>query len=157
MLQEPTNVSIVITHPAWQHILSRSGQTKIIGRRQIVANFDFSDGYVVLRLICGLFFIPHAIFKITNREASLFGLLETAGFKPVAVWGYTAMAWEWIVALCLITGFQTRYAASAGAIFLFVAAATAFKVSKKQWLWNLGGCEYPVFWGTCCVIVAMHG
>jgi putative oxidoreductase len=25
------------------------------------------------------------------------------------------------------------------------------------WLWNLGGYEYPIFWGLVCVVVAMNG
>jgi hypothetical protein len=30
-------------------------------------------------------------------------------------------------------------------------------VSSGKWLWNIGGCEYPLFWAICCAVVAMHG
>jgi hypothetical protein len=40
---------------------------------------------------------------------------------------------------------------------MFVATWAAWRVSNRKWLWNIGGCEYPLFWAICCVVVAMHG
>ena len=64
---------------------------------------------------------------------------------------------EAVVASCLILGIYTRYAAILGAIFLTVAAMACYRVSGRRWYWTFGGAEYCVFWGICCVIVAMHG
>ena len=54
-------------------------------------------------------------------------------------------------------GIYTRHAAILGAIFLAVAAMACYRVSGRRWYWNFGGAEFCVFWGICCVIVAMHG
>jgi len=39
---------------------------------------------------------------------------------------------------------------------MICAGLAAFKVSKGRWFWNLGGCEFHMFWGLCCIIVALH-
>jgi len=118
-------------------------------------NFDFSNGYVILRIICGLFYIPHAIGKITAREAVL-GFFNAAGMKPAPMFAGVAMVVEWIVAICLILGIFTSYVAWVSAAFLVVAGLAVLKVQKGKWLWNIGGAEYPFFWAICSAIVAMH-
>ena len=42
-------------------------------------NFDLSNGYVLLRLIVGLFLIPHGVAKITFRPGPL-GFFTAAGY-----------------------------------------------------------------------------
>lgn len=118
-------------------------------------NFDLSNGYVLLRIMCGVFMVPHALGKIRNLEA-VSGFFEVAGFKPVKLWVYAAMAIEWVLAVALILGVSTMVAAVVTALFMFVAAAANHKVCKGKWLWNIGGSEYPIFWGLCCLIVAFH-
>jgi putative oxidoreductase len=118
-------------------------------------NFDLSNGYVVLRLICGLFIIPHAIGKIT-AHAAVRGFFTAAGFRPVGFWLYLTMAVEWVLAIGMVLGVYTRYVAALTAIFMVVAALANLRVCKGKWLWNLGGSEYPLFWAICCAIVAMH-
>ena len=41
--------------------------------------------------------------------------------------------------------------------FLLAAAVTVWRYSKGKWLWNIGGCEYCLFWAICCLVLAMHG
>lgn len=121
----------------------------------LASNFDLRNGYVVLRIMCGAFFIPHAIGKITGREGVL-GFFNAAGMKPAAMFANVSMVVEWIVALCLIVGIFVPYAAGAAAVFLIVATLAVFRVTKNKWMWNLGGGEYPFFWALCCIIVAAH-
>ena len=45
-------------------------------------NFDPTDGFNILRLICGLFFIPHIYAKFFVPEA--LGFFVAAKFKPPA-------------------------------------------------------------------------
>ena len=116
-------------------------------------NFDVTNGYVLLRIICGAFIIPHAVGKVRFHEG-VSGFFQAAGFRPVKAWVYTSMVIEWIVALCLIFGIATLPVAAFTALFMFVAAVANSRVQPGKWLWNLGGSEYPVFWGLCCGIVA---
>lgn len=106
---------------------------------------------VFLRIICGFFFIPHAIGKFTAQEAS-FNFFRAAGFNPPAPFAFAAMGIEVVLAAMLILGFYVQAAAWFSAVYLLVAAAATLKVTKK-WLWHIGGCEYPLFWALCCGVL----
>ncbi len=118
-------------------------------------NFDLTDGFNILRLICGLFFIPHIYAKFFVPEA--LGFFVAAKFQPPATWMYTACIIETLLAIALIFGIYPRYAGAIAAIHLGVAAVAVARVTGGKWLWNIGGYEYCVFWAICCAGVAMHG
>lgn len=113
------------------------------------------DPMAALRMVCGLFFIPHIAAKIYARPVTL-GFFETAGYRPAAFFMYMALVVEIIVSACLILGLLLPYVAWVAALFMLVAAASVFKVSNGKWLWNLGGCEYLIFWVAACGIVALN-
>ena len=117
--------------------------------------FDVTNGYAVLRVLCGVFFIPHVVGKISARQASV-GFFKLAGFNPPQFWSYAAMAIEIVLAVCLVFGILPVYAAYLGCIYLLIAAAANFRVSRK-WLWHIGGSEWPVFWALCCAVVGYYG
>jgi putative oxidoreductase len=117
-----------------------------------MSHFDFTNGMTILRMICGFFFLPHALGKFTAKEAA-FGFLHKAGFRPSYIFGYIAMTVEVTLATCLILGFFTKPMAWLACVYLVVCAAAVIKVERK-WLWHIGGCEFPVFWAICCGIVA---
>jgi len=117
-------------------------------------SFDLSNAFNILRIACGVFFIPHIIGKFFEPAALNF--FVAAKFKPPAVWMYVAGGVELVLALGLILGILVPYVATLAAIHLAVAAVAVYRVSDGKWLWNIGGCEYPVFWAICCVVVAMH-
>lgn len=116
---------------------------------------DLIDPIVALRIICGLFFVPHIAAKIYARPVTL-GFFQAAGYRPAAFFMYLALIVETIVSAFLILGLFLPYTAWVAAIFMAVAAASVLKVSKGKWLWNLGGCEYLVFWVAACGIVALN-
>jgi putative oxidoreductase len=117
-------------------------------------NFDLSNEFNILRLICGLFFIPHIYAKFFVPEA--LGFFVAAKFKPPATWMYTACVIETFLATCLILATLPMYAAAIACLHLLVAGAAVWKVTKGKWLWNIGGYEYCLFWAICCLVVAMH-
>jgi putative oxidoreductase len=97
------------------------------------ADFDLTNGINILRMICGLFFIPHIVGKFTE-PATLNLTFLTIG---------------------LVFAIATPFVAVIAAFHMFVAAAATHKVTKK-WIWVIGGTEYCVFWMICCIIVAME-
>jgi putative oxidoreductase len=119
-------------------------------------NFDLTNEFNILRILCGVFLIPHSVGKITAWDYSS-GFFEKAGFRPVKAWLYATLVFEAVLAAALILGIHTRYAAILCAVFMIVAAVAVLRVTRGKWLWNLGGCEYPVFWAICAIAVAMHG
>ncbi len=108
--------------------------------------------WVALRIVCGVFFLPHALGKFTQPRAAM-GFFVAAGFRPAVPFVYLAFAIEVVLAGLLLGGIMVREAAVGSTVYLLVAAAAVVKVERK-WLWHLGGCEYPFFWGLCCAILA---
>ena len=119
-------------------------------------NFNLTDPFNILRIICGVFFLPHLVAKFTQQQYAL-DFFQKVRFLPPKAWLYTAFVVEIVVSPGLIFGIYTRYLALLAAAFLFVAAFGVYRFTEGKWLWNLGGYEYPLFWGICCIVVAMHG
>lgn len=118
-------------------------------------NLNLMNEFNILRVICGAFFIPHIYAKFFVPEA--LGFFVAAGFKPPKAWMYVACVIEVVLTIGLIFGVFTVYVAAVAAIHLLVAAIGVWKVTGGKWLWNIGGCEYCLFWAICCAVVAMNG
>jgi putative oxidoreductase len=117
-------------------------------------NFDPANGFNILRIICGAFFIPHIWAKFFVPEA--LGFFVAAKFKPPATWMYIACVVEIVLAIGLILAIYPVYVGLIAAIHLTVATIAVYRVTGGKWLWNIGGCEFPLFWAICCVVVAMQ-
>jgi len=117
-------------------------------------NFNLLDEFNILRIACGAFLIPHTYAKFVVPEA--LGLFVAAKFKPPAFWMYVSCGIEVVLAIGLIVGIYPMYFGAVAAFHLAVATVAVYRVTGK-WLWNIGGCEYPLFWAICCLVVAMHG
>jgi putative oxidoreductase len=115
--------------------------------------FNLLNEFNILRIICGLFFIPHIVGKITV-PATLEFFVKT-GFKPPAFWMTVSGVIEAVLCVALVLGIYTEYAAAIACIHLLVAAAATYKLTKC-WIWVIGGIEFCVFWAICCLVVAMH-
>ena len=119
-----------------------------------VENLNLLDPFNLLRIICGLFFIPHIVAKFTVPATLEF--FVKAGFKPAKVWMHIAGVIETVLTVTLVLGIYTQLSGAIAAIHLAVAGAATYKVTKS-WIWVIGGIEYCVFWALACVVVAMHG
>ncbi len=117
-------------------------------------NFDLTNEFNILRLICGLFFIPHIYAKFYVPEA--LGFFKAAKFNPPRTWKYISCVIEVFITIGLIFAIYPFIAGVLGFVHLLIAAAAIWKVSKGKWLWNIGGYEYCLFWAICCLIVAMN-
>lgn len=111
--------------------------------------------WTLLRIACGLFFVPHLWFKLSNL-AGAYALFGKMGFPEPAIFVWLAIASESIAAAGLIFNKFVRYTALLGAGALFVAIFGLYNLKGDFfWLWNLGGIEFPIFWGLTCVAVAL--
>ena len=119
----------------------------------LAEKFNLLNEFNVLRLICGLFFIPHIVGKITVPATLEF--FVKAGFKPAKTWMIVAGVIEAALTIGLVFDIYTKYVAIIACLHMLVAAATTYKVTKC-WIWVIGGVEYCVFWAICCLVVAMH-
>jgi putative oxidoreductase len=122
-------------------------------------NFDLSKSDNILRITCGVFYLPHIVGKF-----AAFGVLNppiikffaTAGMSPPETWVWIAAVAEMAAAIALTLGICTRFAAL-GSVGLMAVAVYSLQVVKGfGWTWNTGGYEYPVFWGICSAVVAIN-
>ena len=117
-------------------------------------SFDLTNGMNILRIVCGLFLVPHLFVKFKNQDF-VKGFMAKAGLNPPTVWLYGAFAVEIVATIGLVLDIYARYAAILTGVFLLVAAYASWRVSEGKWMWNFGGAEYPLFWAICCFVVAL--
>ena len=122
------------------------------------SNFDLTDGLNILRIICGLFFIPHVLGKFAagTLSAATVGFFSKAGFHPPEVWVYIAAVSETATGIALVLGICTRFAALGAFALLAIAVYSLQMVKGFGWTWNTGGYEYPVFWAIVSLSVAIE-
>lgn len=120
------------------------------------SHFDLTDGFNILRLMCGLFLLPHFYAKASNLEFT-YKIYRDFRLYPPKAWVFACMVIEVFCAIGMVFAFWTRYVASLEAVFLLVAAWAVWRYSQGKWLWNIGGYEYCLFWAICCIVVAMQG
>ena len=120
-------------------------------------NFDITRGDNILRIMCGAFLFPHAASKFVDGSlsAGTVGFFAQAGFTPPELWVWLAALTELATGIALVLGICTRFAALGAAATLFIAVYALHTVKGFGWLWNMGGYEYPVFWGMSCIVVAI--
>lgn len=123
-----------------------------------VENFDLTDPWNILRIICGAFMFPHVASKFVAGALNpgVVGFFAKAGFAPPEFWMILAALVEAGTGVALVFGICTRFAALGAAGALAVAVYALHMVKGFGWTWNTGGYEYPVFWGIVCVAVAMN-
>jgi putative oxidoreductase len=122
-------------------------------------NFDATNGFNLLRIICGLFLFPHVAGKFAGGtvSASTVGFFASAGFHPPEVWVYIAAISESAVGVALVLGICTRFAALGACTVLAIAVYSLQVVKGFGWTWNTGGYEYPVFWALAVAMEAWKG
>jgi putative oxidoreductase len=113
---------------------------------------DFADARTAVRIICGVFFVPHTIAKLRNIDrASL--LFDKVGLRPPRFFVVLTAIMEVVAAIGLISGMYPRLAAVVAATVLFVAAYAIGRVHGLMWRWQHPGIEYMVFWAIVCLCV----
>lgn len=120
-------------------------------------SFDLTNGAVILRLVCSLFFIPHMYFKAFGNPPPAIKTFIAAGYPNPLVFVRTALVVELVAASLLFFNIYTQYVALVLACMLTVAAVSVYFANDKKWIWIWikEGKEYPVFWAICCVALSL--
>jgi putative oxidoreductase len=119
------------------------------------SRFDVTNPIVILRVMCGLFYVPHVLFKLNGFEGSL-AFFAKAGFSPAGFWLVLAIATESICAVALTLGLFTRYVGLMSAGVMGFAIYATLNTKGMGWMWNMGGVEYLVFWGVASAAVSLE-
>ena len=119
------------------------------------AAFNLSDPMVPVRMMCGLLYVPHILFKLNGMSgaAAFFG---KAGFNPPMAFVVLALVTEIICAVGLTFNILTKWVGLMSAGVMAVAVYAVFATKGIGWLWNLGGIEYLALWASLSVLVAVQ-
>jgi putative oxidoreductase len=118
-------------------------------------DFDVTNPAVVVRLMAGLFYLPHAIFKITGFAGSQVAFAKM-GFDPPLFWVTLAIVTELLCAVGLTLNLYTRYVGFMSAGTMALAVYGTFATKGVHWMWNFSGVEYLVFWGVASAALAIQ-
>ena len=122
---------------------------------QSKSRFDLTDPLVVIRILCGLLFVPHILFKLNGLDGAA-AFFAKAGFNPAMPIVIVAVIAETTAAIGLIFGILTKWTGLLSAAVLAGATQAVLATKGTVWLWNLGGVEYNVFWCVLSLILAAN-
>ena len=89
------------------------------------------DARTAVRIVCGLFFLPHTIAKLRDIERAA-GFFNKAGLRPPRFFVVLTALLEVIAAFGLISGLYPRIGATIAAGILLVAAYAIGRVHDTQ-------------------------
>lgn len=118
-------------------------------------DFDVTNPAVVVRIMAGLFYVPHALFKITGLAGSQVAF-AAMGFHPPLFWVALAILTEVLCAVGLTLNLYTRYVGFMSAGTMALAVYGTFMTKGVHWMWNFSGVEYLVFWGVASAVLAIQ-
>jgi putative oxidoreductase len=119
------------------------------------SNFDVTNPTVAIRLMCGLAYIPHILFKLNDLSGTM-AFFSKIGLNPAAIFVMMAITSEAACVLGLTLGILVKWAGLLSAGLMVVAAYTVFATKGAVWLWNLGGVEYITVLGVSSLVLAIH-
>lgn len=108
----------------------------------------------LVRIVCGLFFLPHAWAKMTQFQPHV-EFFSHAGMNPAPFFVILALIIEVVVGVLFSAGILVRLTGLIGIAYLSIAAIADVKHSGLNWGWSVGGVEYPVFWALCILSVVI--
>lgn len=117
--------------------------------------FDLSNPLVAIRIMCGLLFVPHILFKLNGMEGAA-AFFAKAGFEPAMPFVVLALIAESIAAIGLVFDILTKWTGLLAAVVMAGATQAVLATKGAVWLWNFGGIEYNVVWCAISLILAVH-
>ncbi len=112
---------------------------------------NISDTADALRVLSGLWFLPHIISKALNADkASL--TFDRVGFRPGKLFLYLTLLMELVALVGMVFNIYPKLAALVGVSVLAGASYAVLRMNGFKWRWQLQGQEFLAFWALCCVL-----
>jgi len=109
------------------------------------------DPLTVLRVLCGMWFLPHCIGKIRNVGPAS-QTFAKAGLRPARFFVLLTIVLELAAGFGLALNVQPRWAAGLAVLVLVGASYAVLKINGFNWRWQKQGPEYMLFWAAACVL-----
>lgn len=105
----------------------------------------------MLRIVCGLWFLPHAVLKVKNAGLAQ-QTFANVGLRPGAAFLTLTVILEVIAAAGLVFNIMPRIAAGLAIVVLMGASYAVLRMHGWNWRWNKSGPEFMIFWSIACAI-----
>ena len=79
--------------------------------QHLAQNFDLTNGFNILRIICGLFLVPHMVTKASNLPFT-YEIYRQWRLYPPKAWVLSCIAVEIVGSIGLVFAIYTRYVAA---------------------------------------------
>jgi putative oxidoreductase len=109
------------------------------------------DPQTVLRVLCGVWFLPHCIGKIRNLGPAS-QTFAKAGLHPARTFVALTIVVEVIAGLGLAFNIYPKVAAGLAAGVLAGASHAVLKINGFNWRWQKQGPEYMIFWAIAALL-----
>jgi len=110
------------------------------------------DPLTTLRVLCGIWFLPHCIGKMRNVNAAALNTFQKAGFRRPHAFVIVTILLELMAGAGLIFGILEKAAAALAVAVLGGAAYAVVKINGFNWRWQKQGPEYMIFWAATCIL-----
>lgn len=132
----------------------RTGQSDVL-IKPLAPVYAAAEPYAlpVLRVVTGLWLLPHGIPKIGNFGGTT-EFLGGLGYYPGWFWTTVVIMTEVMFGLMLAAGFLTRLAALF--IFIHMINIVMFHLGNG-FSWSDGGWEYPAMWAAAALVFVIRG
>jgi putative oxidoreductase len=112
---------------------------------------SLADPLAVLRVLCGVWFLPHCVGKLRNIGPAS-ETFAKAGLNPARGFVVLTIAFELLAGIGLVFGIATRAAAALAVVVLLGASYAVLKINGWNWRWQKMGPEYMIFWAAACAL-----
>lgn len=112
------------------------------------------DPMAVLRMLCGLWFIPHCIGKMRNVGPAS-ATFAKAGFHPAGTFVVLTIIAELIAGAGLVLNIFPQLSAALAVAVLLGASYAVLRINGWNWRWQKQGPEFMVFWSAACIIAVL--
>src|SRR5258708_30059218 len=109
------------------------------------------DPLATLRVVCGIWFLPHCIGKMRNVDAAS-GTFRKAGFRSPRPFVIVTILLELMAGTGLTFGILEKTATTLAVVVLAGAGYAVVKINGFNWRWQKSGPEYMVFWAIACIL-----
>lgn len=113
--------------------------------------WTFLPPLTLLRILCGLWFLPHCIGKIRNIGPAS-QTFAKAGLKPPRAFVILTIAMELLAGTGLVLGVYPQFAAALAVLVLLGASYAVLKINGFNWRWQKQGPEFMLFWSIACIL-----